>query len=310
MLRPANLLIYYGWLNAYESGECGWDNEKVAQSMAKYDLLVFGDGVQNPTHGDFSNTEVIIPRIKALNPHALIFGYVTIKQTLSDFQTKTDQWENLNVDGIFLDEAGYDYGKKRAEFNERVDYVHSREHANVCFANSWNIDHVLGTAEDASYPNATYNPGLLASNLNTEDWYLLESFTVNTDSYTGGYASRSDVVARGEKASLRRSEYEIHLGAVGIVANGDSNAQDLADFSYFAALGYCLDGNGISDACYGASTAKSKFFSRPEHREIEVVEEIPEMVSVGNDVLMKHIDQSKITLDFTSGSEDSSIEQY
>ncbi len=310
MLRPANLLIYYGWLNAYESSECGWDNEKVAQSMARFDVLVFGDGVQNPSHGDFANTQVIIPRIKELNPTALIFGYVTVKQSISDFKTKTSQWEDLEVHGIFLDEAGYDYGKKRAEFNERVDFVHSQENANICFANAWNIDHVLGTADDPSYPNATYNPDKLISNLDSDDWYLLESFSVNTDSYTGNYAPRNDVLARGDKAALMRFTYEIHLAAVGIVNNGDANAQDMADFNYLAGLAFAIDAIGASDSSYGSNSAKSKLFDRPSHKDIDDLEDKPSMVTVGNDILVKYIDQSKITLNFTSGSESSSIDQF
>ena len=34
-MRPKNLLIYYGWLNSYNSADNGWDNENVAQSMSE-----------------------------------------------------------------------------------------------------------------------------------------------------------------------------------------------------------------------------------------------------------------------------------
>ncbi len=310
MFRPANLLVYYGWLSSYESGECGWDKEKVAQSLAKYELLVFGDGVQDPTHGDFANSQIIISRIKELNPETAIFGYVTVNQKLSDFQNKVDQWEDLEVHGIFFDEAGYDYGKNRVDLNQRIDYVHSRETANLCFVNSWNIDHVLGTEDDSNYPNANFNPGLLGSNLNEDDWYLLESFSVNTDSFSGGYATREDVIARGEKASLRKSEYDINLASVGIVANESVNAKAIADFNYFTGLTYAIDAIGVSDSSYGSSTAKSKYFARPEHRDIDITEEVPEVAVFGDYVLLRYIDQSKITMDFTPGSESSSIIQF
>jgi len=312
MLRPANLLIYYGWLNSYESGECGWDNEKVAQSLAKYELLVFGDGVQDPAHGDFVNSEIIISRIKELNPETAIFGYVTVSQDMGDFRTKVRQWDSLEVHGIFMDEAGYDYGKSRLRFNKRVDFVHSRKTATLCFVNAWNIDHVLGTKNDLNYPNADFNGGHLDSNLNEDDWYLLESFSVNTDSYAGngGYATREDVIARGEKAVLRRSEYGLNLAAVGIVANDSINAQALADFNYFSGLAYAIDAIGVSDSIYGAGSARSKFFQRPVHRDIDVTEEVPEVAVFGDHVLLKYIDQSRITVDFTPGSESSSIVQF
>ena len=57
--KPSNLLIYYGWINSFNSSVNSWTNEKVAQDMAKYDLIVLGDGVQDSGHGDYSNTEII-----------------------------------------------------------------------------------------------------------------------------------------------------------------------------------------------------------------------------------------------------------
>ena len=170
--QPDDMLIYYGWLNSFNSAEHGWNNEKVAQEMAKYRVLVFGDGIQNPSHGDYSNTQIIIPRIKALNPSALIFGYVTTDQALADFKTKSDQWNTLGVHGIFMDESGYDHGRTRSEFNERVDYVHGLSSASIAFANAWNTDNILGTANDPSYPNSTYNNPLTESALTYNDWIL------------------------------------------------------------------------------------------------------------------------------------------
>ena len=59
--RPNDLLVYDGWLNSFNSAVNGWDNEKVAQDMARYDIIVLGDGLQSPSHGDWrpspANTE-------------------------------------------------------------------------------------------------------------------------------------------------------------------------------------------------------------------------------------------------------------
>ena len=157
-----NLLIYYGWLNSFNSAANGWDNEKVAQELSRYDVLAFGDGLADSGHGDYANTKVIIPRIKALNPSAKIFGYVTTNQALTAFKDKTDDWMDnsdfgSDVDGVFMDESGYDFGKTRSEFNDRVDYVHGKHSSTgLCFANAWKPDHVLGTVNDPSYPNSTF----------------------------------------------------------------------------------------------------------------------------------------------------------
>src|SRR5207249_2405087 len=103
-------MVYYGWLNSFNSATNGWNNENVAQDLKDYDILVLGDGIQDPAHGDFANTQVILARVKVLNPNILLFGYDSKAQTLSVFQTKATQWNSLGVNGIFMDEAGYDFG--------------------------------------------------------------------------------------------------------------------------------------------------------------------------------------------------------
>jgi hypothetical protein len=314
-MKPKNLLVYYGWLNSFNSSSNQWNNEKVAQELAKYDLLVFGDGIQTSSHGDYSNTQVIIPRIKELNPNALIFGYVTVNQTLANFKTKADDWETLEVDGIFLDEAGYDYGKTRAEFNERCMHVKNLAHASRCFANAWNINHVLGTENDSSYPNTTYNADGYESLLDENDFYLLESFAVNTDSYTSnnGYASKTDWKARGEAAQEKRNEYEVSMVACNIIADSDNDGQDRFDFCHRAAQMYDLDGNGSSDSNYGASSAASKFWTRPTPAVLNNEEEDYTEVTQDTgdaDVYLRYSGRTILKLDWSNNNQTSSATQY
>ena len=311
--KPLNMLIYYGWLNSFNSAQNQWNNEKVAAELAKYDLLVLGDGIQIDTHGDYSNTSVIIPRIKVLNPTTEIFGYVTVNQTLANFKTKANAWDAFQIDGIFLDEAGYDYGKKRSEFNERIIHIKNMSYATICIANSWNIDHIIGTENDASYPNSTYNPDGYESELTDEDWYLLESFSMNTDSYTstGGYASKTDWKARGDKACARRKTYGIQLASAGIIGDSDQNGQAKFDFCYRSALAYGLDANGSSDSNYGASSAKSKFWTRPDNLLPQDVEEPSVTQDTGDaDKYIRYGEDGRVILDFSSGAQTSSFDQW
>lgn len=318
-IGPDNLLIYYGWLNSFNYGVNAWTNEKVAQDMAKYNLIVLGDGVQDPNHGDFSNTSVIIPRIKALNPSAKIFGYVSTTEdntngdstSLSDFQLKVSQWNDLEVHGIFLDEAGYDFGTNRVDFNSKVSYVHNQEYANICFVNSWNMDHIIGTENDESYPNETWNPTLTESDLQSTDYYLLESFPINTSAYsgTGGYESKSDWAIRGVKAINHRYTYGIKLVACGMINNDNTNGQQLFNFGYVSALMFSLEGFGTSDTNYGASSAAVNFWYR--HNAIDLLAwSLSPSVQVDisdGDVYWRYTDKGKLKLDFSDGAQQSEI---
>lgn len=313
--RPKDILIYYGWLNSFNSGVHGWNNEKVAQEMAKYNLIIFGDGVEDPSHGDYANTQIIIPRIKVLNPNALIFGYVSVNQLYANFQTKVDQWNTLAVHGIFMDEAGYDYGKTRAEFNTCVDYVHGKSSANKAFANAWNTDHVLGTTNDASFPNSTYNSGLVASKLTTNDYILLESFPINTTAYSGsnGYESKSDWLVRGVKAVSLRNTYGVNFVGCGIINDGNTKESNLFQFGFISALMFSLEAFGTSDTGYGSGSAKTKFITRPDVSKIGVIWNLSPSVTVDAgdaDIYLRYVENAKLLVDFSSGAQTSSINKY
>jgi hypothetical protein len=315
--RPDDLLIYYGWMNSFNSGDNGWNNENVAQDMAKYNLLVFGDGVQNPGHGDYSNTTTIISRIKELNPRAKIFGYVTTNQSLANFQTKAGQWDDLEVHGIFMDESGYDYGtvgtNGREAFNTKVDYVHNLTDANLCFVNSWNMDHIIGTANDGSYPNSTWNPNGVESNLTYNDYYLLESFAVNSVAYGNDYESASDWVTRGSKAINHRATYGINLVGSCVIENSHASGDDLFQFAFISALMWSLDGFGSSDQLYGASSAAVDYWSRPDVTGVGRVYSLNASVQNDvddSDVYIRFLDFAKLLLDFSSGAQTSSITKY
>jgi len=315
IMRPSNMLIYYGWLNSFNSATNQWNNEKVAQDMAKYDLLVLGAGLQDPTHGDYANTQIILARIKALNPDVKIFGYVTIKETLANFQTKVGQWNALAVQGIFLDEAGYDYGTNRADFNVRVNYVHGRSSSKLCFVNAWNEDHIVGTVEDVSYPNATWNPSLIASKLKASDWYLLESFAVNTDAYSAnsGYCDKAVWSVRGAKAVARRTSFGLKVASVGIVNNADAFGQDLFNFSYRSAQAYEFDSTGTSDTSYGANSAAVTWWTRPAPVGITAGGTVSVVVDAANaNVFYRYANANylKITVDHTAGAQTSSVTQW
>jgi len=304
-LRPKNLLIYYGYPSGFNAH---WDNELVAQDMARMGLIVLGNGLENPSHPDYANTSAIIARVKALNPSALIFGYVSTNQVLSTFESKVDQWEVLQVHGIFMDESGYDYGKTRAEFNERVDYVHGKTYAKLAFANAWKTDNILGTTNDASFPNTTYNPDLLESALTSNDWILLESFGINTTAYSSenGYEGSSQWSIRASKAISLRAQYLVNFAGVGIINDDNANGQDLFDFGFISALMCALEAFGTSDTSYGSSSGKANYWSRPTVAGLTDIYTMNPAVQIDindSDVYHRFMRGGHAKLDFSSGAQ-------
>lgn len=262
--KPADTLVYYGWVSSFNYPTNQWSNEAVAQDMSRYDIIVLGNGVADPQHGDYSNAMWIIARIKQLNASALIFGYATVDQALNDFRFDVDDWDDAGVHGIFGDEAGYDFGRTRDEFNDRVDDAHG--HGLLFMANAWYPQHVLGTADGiGGYYNSTYNSDLDASSLGSSDFLYLESLAVNTVAYTatGGYEARSQWAARKSAIETLRGSFTINFVGGCVIANGDSNAQKLFDFAWASAIMLQLEAIGSSDSSYGASSAQVTFWTRP-----------------------------------------------
>jgi hypothetical protein len=315
--RPEDLLIYYGWLNSFNSSVNGWNNEKVAQDMARYQIVVFGAGIEDPTHPDYANTLVIVARLKEIRPDIKLFGYVATTNILTDFKTKVDRWCDLGVYGIFVDAAGYDYGTPatngRDAFNEKIDYVHGKAHTNIVFANAWDSDHILGTAEDPSYPNSIWNPSLNESSLGGFDYVLLESFPINTAVWSPGYEGRTEWYSRAEKILGHRKTYGVNVAAVGIIDNGNVVGQDLFDFGFVSALVLTLKAWGTSDTNYGASSAAVDWWSRKNIVGLDY--EWPLDVMIISDltdanVYWRYLTYGRLKLDFTPAAQASAIEQW
>lgn len=385
-MKPLKLLVYYGWLNAFNSAVNGWDNDKVAMEMARYNLLVFGSGLADPSHGDFANTSAIIAKIKTLNPTAKIFGYVDAtldhelaqystssessqteesessesssptvdelstassqstdteatsassessepvlgEEDLTDFALQVRQWEALQVDGIFFDQAGYDFGSVetngRLAMNEKVAYVHSMTYANTCFMNAWNLDHVLTLENDVSYPNSSWNPDLVPSELKSRDWYLFESFAYDVLHNPGGaedehYETRADWYARASKVSeLMATEdlnnelvKKVNIAAISRIDPAATGKQAYLEFAYRAAAMWRFHAFGSADPNYGASTAKTLYYTRPELPE-DVYSPNPIVTHPDNaDAYVKFYEHALLVLDFTDGAEDATLTKF
>lgn len=308
--RPPDMLFYYGWLNSFNSAQNGWSNENVAQDLAKYELVIVGDGIQDPSHGDYANTQVILPRVRALNPRTVVFGYIQTDLPFETVFSKIDQWVALGVNGIFFDRAGYDFGNDREGQNLRVRYAH--DNGLTAFMNAWNMDHVIGTAEDASYPNATFNPLLKESELTRDDWYLLESFPVNTAAYASpGINPHTDWAARGVKAIGHRANYGIKISAVSVINNDNADGQKLFDFSAVSALMFSLDAHGSSDTNYGSGSATVKFWTRPGISGLGILyDRNPSVQSVIGDAdkYLRYTQSGRLILDYGLGVNGASIE--
>lgn len=199
------LLIYYGIPKAVNHV---WDENRAAEIFAQYDVLVFGENLEEPTHPHHHSTQHVLSFARRIEPHIRVYGYVdlgvtTVNHSMAALKDKVRKWKALGADGIFLDDAGFDYGVSRARLNETVRYVH--ELGLSAFINAWDPDDVMGSAV-----HPLYNPNGAATALDRRDIYLLEDFLLPTDINAGNSPSAFHPSFREKMdASLR---YRTQLG--------------------------------------------------------------------------------------------------
>lgn len=246
------LLIYYGIPAGVNEV---WDDTKAAEVFAEYDVLVFGAGLEENKHSYHDSTAEIFRLIREKNPDARLFGYVDLGVTTSNFspaamESKAKKWKALGANGIFLDDAGYDYGVSRARLNQTVNAVH-RLGMSV-FVNAWNPDDVMGNKVDRKY-----NPKGQASALDKRDIYLLEDFLQPTDITKKSSPSVFNSAFRGkmDKSLAYRKKLGVKLMSVSIIDYAKYSENAVRKFfrmNEATAAVFSLDAYGIAPTHYSS----------------------------------------------------------
>ena len=237
---PKRLAIYYGYPSLVD-GAAG-DLLRAADTFARYDVVVFGDGLElghaSPDPGlraEHQRLTRLVPLLHATRrPAPQLYGYIDLGRSQGradrEIVRRIDAWHHLGVDGIFFDEAGNDFGVTPARRAAAVRAAH--DCALSAFMNAFNPDDLFES------------PGLGAN-----DALLIESFAVRE----GVVQPRDAVAARVAAAMKWRQQRGVKIYAVTTSARGTF---DRAAFDYArqlaAELG--LDGFGWGEPDYGADT--------------------------------------------------------
>lgn len=259
-ITPQKLAIYYGWPSAVNGS--GGNVETAVNTYKVYDLLVFGQGLENESHPDHANTVSIINHADMANTS--VFGYVDALLDLDDIQEKIDLWASMGVKGIFVDQFGYDFGVSRSKQRTIIWSIHHSNSGNTntklrAFVNGWNADDVFSSNVDP-----VYNPTGKDTRLNSNDWYLAESFAVMNGNYDDNDLDENTVKDWQDKA-IKLVNYRNQRGtkiAAISTTNSDPFDQAKADYSYYASVLNEFDAWGWGEEFFSASSASLPFRDR------------------------------------------------
>ena len=240
-----NFAVYYGWPGSLNSATLGWGvSQAKIDFINQYDLIVLGGGLEDPGHGDYANTAALAPGV-----HSSVeaFGYVNLGNTdsfsVATMRGKIDQWVALGVEGIFLDEFGFDFwggtdAEMRTRQNTMIDYIHSKGIS--AFVNAWDPDDIF--IKEAGNPTTLTNG----------DYYLAESYVFNSN----GMVSFANHLVKTQK--IRAAKDSTGVKALGLSTtldvSGDFEQSDF-DFMAIAAQLEGLDGVSWGTLNFSASGA-------------------------------------------------------
>jgi len=261
-LLPGKLTIYYG----FPSDVNGSAEDLVAATEVfnDYDQVVFGNGLQDPSHADHANTATIINNLKTSPNHTAVYGYIPIGVTtcnlsLTEIRSRVDAWAEMGVVGIFLDRAGYDFETSRQRQNDAIDYVHGK--GLDVFINAFDPDDVFSPA---IVP--VFNPAGAATFLGANDIYLHESFQI----ILGEFQDSAFWVSKSDKALTYKAEFGTKMATVTVPAGDPPFEFDQGKFDYawWSTLLYGFDAMGWGEGFFSASDNSLAFRTRPEPGDI------------------------------------------
>lgn len=241
MAVPKKLAIYYGWPSSVNATH---NVSGATQVFDDYDLVVFGSGLEDPSHSDHQNTKDIID-----GSVADIFGYVDATLSKTTIENKVDQWvvmggSNKLIAGIFFDQFGFDFGLNRQKQNHIVDYVHCKGLS--VFVNAWEPDDVFKMTQGMS------------THLTTGDYYLaVPHYVIN-----GVWQDVNDWETKSDKMACYKAQYGTSMACITTTTTTIGFDQNKWNNAYYAHTVYDFDASGWGEPNFSASDAQLPFRDR------------------------------------------------
>ena len=238
--RLNSLLVYYGYPIAYKGI---WNADAiVAEISASHDYWVVGHTYQDPAHGEYASTVAIMRGVRAAG--VKLYGYIPLgtnsyNYTVAQIEAITDQWMAIGVDGIFIDEYGFDYGNTRQRQVDVVNMIHTKG-LPIC-ANAWVMEEfVTDSLAETGWPSGDWryvswqdrNPTNIPSPAQPGDSYLFENFCYDHLGPTTVWNTQE----RAERARALALQNDVSVWGVAVFAETTPGTLDTAKLGNLATL--------------------------------------------------------------------------
>lgn len=262
---PRRLAVYYGYPSLV-NGARG-DLDRAVAVFSEYDVIVLGDGLEfsTPGHGagpdEHTFTRRLIQRLRVSGRRPLVYGYIDLGRSqalaLEEISDRIDRWAAMDAGGVFLDEAGYDFGVTRERQNAAITAAHAHR-LSVCL-NAFRPDDVFGSAPVPLNDSGGGNPTGIEPIVTSGDALLLESFAIRNDTPE----SIAALVARTREAIQGRTRFGTRVMAVSTSEDAPAGSTP-PSYGWWAAAAFGLDAYGWGMPAFGAVTSGLPWIARPQ----------------------------------------------
>ena len=220
------------------------DNDAYSiEQLSKFDIVVTHEPGENNT----SRQQAVMKGL--IQNGVKVFGYVQVgplpgkkPPTFEVIKAAIDRCADFGYYGVFYDMFGYDYGITRVYQNKIINYTHSKNL--ISFVNAWIPADVLDSKVEVSH-----NPGGVATAMTTNDWVLLESFYLRSDSKYAGDPEGGFINSFGKYTDTVSLANPLGVNVCGLAyALPETSSTDITDWekSYYLAVGLGLKGLSYS----------------------------------------------------------------
>lgn len=269
--HPEKLAIYYGRPELVNTAN--GDTTAAAAVFDDYDLVIFAEDMEQHDHVSHAAAAEIIGKLPVNGTR--VYGYVDLcfanpgpseydctGENQTELAARVDAWKLMGAKGIFLDQAGCDYGVDRQRQNDIVNYIHSEGLS--AFINVWKQADAFST----NRADTTCNPGsgALTVALNGNDYTLLESWALVESEWS---EKRSDIVPSLKDRAEAVLPYRAATGTKIAVTNTVAKAnpafdQRQLDYTWWSSVLYGFDAMSWGESwVYSSEHNQLPFRTRP-----------------------------------------------
>ena len=256
---PRRLAVYYGFPSLV-NGRAG-DLGRAAQDFSRYDVVVLGDGLEfddvdrtrrPPGAGpdEHRKTQDLISLLSRSKKGIGVYGYVTLgnSQNLSlpEIERRAALWARMGVQGIFLDEAGYDFGNTRSRQNAAIEAIHRLGLS--AFMNAYAPEDLFSPDRRALNAAGGGNPEGTTTVLGSKDIFLLESFQIREGQYEDG----TSWYQRSARAAAYRDQFGTSVFAITTCLDGQPFSHSKLLYAWWSAVLWGLDGLGWGEPSFSS----------------------------------------------------------